>query len=154
MHFNASVEPIPLYLGRIRQTNDKKDYKRIKSKFDYLTSHLIKHWLTSVKKLKSLLTNKESELKANIIVDKFGLFQDLREYVSEIQERLDYFQSYLVYPLLVKIVVFFIREAPLLIALPVAAGYTEGKTVILNYVDITPFHRNKVCFKTGKNIIM
>ncbi len=88
MLFNASVEPIPQYLETIQEVYDKKTYKRIKSKFDFLINHLTKIWPAKADSIKSKLNANDGGLKANIMVDKFGLFKDLREFASELEQRL------------------------------------------------------------------
>ena len=88
MLFNASVEPIPQYLETMQEVYDKKIYKRLKTKFDALNAHLLKLWSLKADLIKNLLTKNEGGLKANIMVDKFGLFRDVKEFAADLQARL------------------------------------------------------------------
>ena len=88
MLFNATVEPIPQYLQTVKKVYDEDTYSEMTQKFDVLKQYLLRMWSSRSDIIEQFLADNRGGLQANIMIDKFGIFQDLREFASKLRKRL------------------------------------------------------------------
>ncbi|MCD4656393.1 MAG: hypothetical protein K8S87_02500 [Planctomycetes bacterium] len=88
MLFNATVEPISQYLQTIQEVYGEDTYIEISEKFDVFKEHLFDIWSARTKIIEKFMSESDGGLQANIMIDKFGLLQDLRSFVKKLRDRL------------------------------------------------------------------